>query len=78
MQSGLTWFPLVLHDRRNELFRLSGKRGVYPQFFLMHGEDKIEFLGDWEKIEALNDASSLPDEILQQNPEIMTWEKVLR
>ena len=62
---------------RNELFRLSGKRGVYPQFFVIHGEDKIEFIGDWEKIEALNDASGLPEEILDRNPEIMTWERIL-
>jgi len=37
----------------------------------------IRFLGDWDKIEALNDASSLPDEILDANPSIITWEKVL-
>jgi len=36
----------------------------------------ITFLGDWDKIEAVNDASSLPDDILEANPSILTWEKV--
>jgi hypothetical protein len=53
-------------------------RAVYPQFFLMHGQDRIEFLGDWDKLEAVNESSSLPIEILEQNPDIMTWDKILR
>lgn len=68
---------MLIFSSRNELFRLSGLRAVYPQFFLIHGQDRIEFLGDWEKIEAVNDASGLPDEVLEKNPGIMTWEKVL-
>jgi hypothetical protein len=64
--------------RRNNLFKLSGISGVYPQFFLIFNEEeKIEFLGDWEKIEAVNDASGLPVEILERHPDIMTWEKVM-
>jgi len=43
---------------------------------MIHGEDRIEFLGDWDKIEAMNDASSLPDDVLQSNPNIMTWERI--
>jgi len=38
---------------------------------------KISFLGDWDRIEAVNDASSLPDDVLEANPDIMTWDKVL-
>jgi hypothetical protein len=40
-------------------------------------DEQISYLGDWDEIEALNDASSLPEEILTLNPKIMTWEKVL-
>lgn len=68
---------LPTFSRWNELFRLSGLRAVYPQFFLIHGQERIEFLGDWEKIQQVNEASGLPDEVLEQNPGIMTWEKVL-
>ena len=68
---------MILFCRRNELFKLSGLRGVYPQFFVLEGEEELEFLGDWEKIEAINDASSLPQEILMNNPSIMTWDKVM-
>lgn len=63
--------------RRNELFAISGIRGNYPQFFLVDEHDNVEFLGNWDKIEAVNDASSLPDEILEANPSIITWDKVL-
>jgi hypothetical protein len=58
------------------LFEISGIRGKYPQFFVMD-EEKITFLGDWAEVEALNDASSLPHEILEYNPKIMTWDRVL-
>jgi hypothetical protein len=73
--SNSTMFFLLC--RRNNLFKISGMRGVYPQFFLIHNEEKIEFLGDWEKIEAVNDASGLPDEVLERHPEILTWGKVM-
>lgn len=59
------------------LFEISGMRGVYPQFFLLTGEDRVDFLGDWEAVEAMNDASGLPDHILKHHPEIMTWDRVL-
>ncbi len=62
---------------RNKLFSISGRRGTYPQFFLL-GEESVEFVGDFETIEAMNDASALPCEILERHPEIMTWEKILK
>lgn len=70
------WF----HHRREELFRISGKRGAYPQFFLVRVSDTSKtttYLGDWEYIEGLNDASGLPADILKANPAIVTWDKVL-
>jgi hypothetical protein len=50
---------------------------MYPQFFLL-GEESVEFVGDFDTIEAMNDASALPCEILERHPEIMTWEKILK
>jgi hypothetical protein len=53
-------------------------RGEYPQFFLIDKvNDSITFLGNYEKIEAINDASSLPVEVLEANPSIQTWENVM-
>ena len=63
--------------RRNELFEQSGMN-KYPQFFVVRWVDKnTSFLGTWENIEEINDASQLPSDILQANPSIVTWEKVL-
>ena len=70
----------VNKERRNDLFAMSGLRGKYPQFFLVHpqaqtrddddGESEpvlptVSFFADWDKLEAINDASSLPDDILK-------------
>lgn len=68
---------VLLHRRRNELFSTSGIRANYPQFFLVDEDQTISFLGDYEKINAVNDASSLPEEVLDANPSIMTWDKVM-
>jgi hypothetical protein len=63
--------------RRNELFRMSGIRGNYPQFFLVEKDGSVSFLGNWNAIEEMNDASGLPEEILEANPGIPTWKTVL-
>jgi hypothetical protein len=68
-------------DVRNELFKLSDMRGAYPQFFVVcedgeSGAPRTSFLGDWETIEGINDSSSLPAEILDANPTLLTWERV--
>jgi len=68
-------------DIRLELFRISGMCGVYPLFFLVKDtfeqtENPVEFLGDWETVEGINDSSSLPKEILDANPGILTWDKI--
>ena len=73
-----TFLSYKCRYRRNKLFEISGIRANYPQFFLVNEDEAMpRFLGDWETIEAVNDASSLPDEILEANPSIMTWENVL-
>jgi len=60
-------------ESRNELFEISGTRGHYPQFFFVHQNGSTSYFGDWEKIEAINETSCLPKEILQKHPEIETW-----
>lgn len=66
----------ALRDVRNELFSISGMRGVYPQFFMIENSE-IRFLGDFEAVESMNDASALPREILERNPQILTWDRLL-
>lgn len=64
--------------RRNYLFGISGLMGQYPQLFLVEQSYDTIFLGDWAEIEAINDASSLPREFRDANPELGTWERVLQ
>jgi hypothetical protein len=45
-------------DRRNDLFDLSGTR-TYPQFFLSDEIGNIEYLGDYDWMETMNDSGSL-------------------
>lgn len=50
--------------RRNELFEISGLRGVYPQLFVRNPvSQKLEFFADYERIELLNDCDDLLQEI---------------
>ena len=63
-------------EKRNELFEISGVRGNYPQFFFESKDGTITFLGNFEKLESLNETSGLPQDILSQHPELETWEKV--
>lgn len=67
-------------DVRNELFKLSDMRGIYPQFFVVSegggGVPQTTFLGDWETIEGINDSSSLPAELLAANPTLLTWDRI--
>lgn len=62
--------------RRDELFKISNIRGNYPQFFLEDENGEISYVGDWEYVEGLNESSSLPEETLQANPQIKTWESI--
>lgn len=55
---------------------MSGLRAHYPQFFLVEPDGSLSFLGDWDRIEGVNDASGLPEEILNANPQILTWTKL--
>jgi len=61
---------------RNKLFDISGIRGNYPQFFFEYHDGTIHFLGDFAKVESLNETSGLPPEVLAQHPELETWDKM--
>jgi len=64
-------------DARIELFEISGRPLQYPQFFLVEDVRETSFLGDMEEVEAINDASSLPQDVLQANPNVLTWDRVM-
>lgn len=63
---------------RDELFSISGIRGNYPQFFFVHSNGATSYFGNFDRLEELNETSSLPKEVLDANPDIETWEKVFR
>ena len=76
---------------RDDLFELAGFGGSddgdgndlarkrkpvsYPQFFFV-GDGAVSYVGDFERLLSLNDASDIPKEILDQHPELETWERV--
>jgi hypothetical protein len=78
----LLFFHLTLclsnecHFRRNALFEISDIRGNYPQFFFENEDGSITFYGKWEKVQDLNETRDLPEEILQQFPDMETWDRV--
>lgn len=47
-----------LEALREDLFAISGNYGVYPQFFVKEG-DQIKYLGDYERLEKMNDNGDL-------------------
>lgn len=56
----------ALYARRDALFKKSGRRGVYPQFFVydddeleQDDEESVKYLGNLDQLERLNDASEL-------------------
>mmetsp|Transcript_12120 Transcript_12120/g.21003 ORF Transcript_12120/g.21003 Transcript_12120/m.21003 type:complete len:153 (-) Transcript_12120:1407-1865(-) len=63
-------------DIRNRLFNFSGVRGNYPQFFFEFQDGTIDFLGNFERIEILNETAGLPQNVLARHPEIETWDKM--
>jgi len=73
-------------SRRDELFGISGVRGSYPQIFVVTEQEETEthnagfvteFLGDWEKLEALNECNDIDQETLKANPDIETLDMLL-
>lgn len=63
-------------DERNKLFEISGIRGNYPQFFFEVSDGQINYFGNFDKVEELNETSGLPPELLALHPGLETWEKV--
>jgi hypothetical protein len=68
--------------RRDELFLVSGKRGHYPQFFLLTydnagNEAGAMFLGGFDRLKDLNDTVDLSEDILEANPDLETWTRLL-
>lgn len=64
---------VTARDIRDELFEISGIRGNYPQFFIERHDGQIEYFGDFDRMETLNETSGLPAEVLEMHPELETW-----
>jgi len=67
---------LAQREIRNKLFEISGVRGNYPQFFFEFQDGTINFLGNFAKIDDLNETNNLPSDVLAQHPELETWDKM--
>lgn len=65
-----------MKEIRNELFDISGIRGNYPQFFFAYPDGSTTYLGDFDKLEAINESSHIPKEVLDDHPGIETWDRV--
>jgi len=50
-------------DIRNELFSISGLRGVYPLFFLRQSDGNLKFFGDFEALQHYNETGTLAQQI---------------
>ena len=67
---------------REGLFELAGfgaangKAVCYPQFFFVGEHGTISYVGDFDRLLSLNDASDIPKEILEDHPDLETWERV--
>lgn len=67
----------ALHkELRNFLWGVSGLSGVYPQCFVVRGEN-VYFVGDIDAMDRINDASQMDAEILESNPSILTWDRLM-
>ena len=64
-------------ETRSELFACSGLRGQYPQVFIRSG-GALSFVGDFEKLQSLNDCEDLPADVLAANPSIETFGAVFK
>ncbi|CAJ1941345.1 unnamed protein product [Cylindrotheca closterium] len=52
-----------MHERRNELWGVSGIRAQYPQLFTVDDDAKIQYVGDYANIMYLNDNGTLAQEV---------------
>lgn len=61
-------------DTRTAMFECSGKR-TYPQVFIKEADGKWTSVGDFDEVQSLNDADTLPPDVLAANPQIATFQK---
>lgn len=56
-------------ERRTELFSISNRRGIYPQFFLVsHSKSVTEYWGDYDRFEYSNEMGTLLDDLGGSHP----------
>ena len=52
------------------------KAHVDEKLFFEYQNGSIQYLGNFNKLERLNESSNLPPEVLQRHLEIETWDKI--
>lgn len=64
-------------ELRDVLFGVSSLRGKYPQLFIKNEDGSYVFVGDWERMEALAETDDLDAAVLEANPSIETFSKIM-
>jgi hypothetical protein len=77
---GINWVEvdgsdMAQRERRNQLFGISGKKGLYPQVFIKEAGGSTKFIGDFQMVQDMNECSQLPAETIAANPEMPVFEK---
>lgn len=55
-----------------------GGRVEFPLLFIMRSNRNIQFVGNWDRIQDILDAESIPDDLLKQAPEVNTFYRYFR
>ena len=55
-----------------------GGRVEFPLLFIMRSNRNIQFVGNWDRIQDILDAESIPDNLLKQAPEVNTFYRYFR
>jgi hypothetical protein len=51
--------------------------GQYPQFFVVDENKEASYIGDLQRLQDIDEDSTLPESIIGAHPLIMTWERLL-
>lgn len=56
----------------------NGGKAEYPALFIMRSNRNIQFVGNWNQIQAILDNDGIPEEDLKKIPEVYTFRRYFR
>jgi hypothetical protein len=80
---GINWVEvdgsdMAQRERRNQLFGISGKKGLYPQIFIKEAGGSTKFIGDFQMVQDMNECGQLPAETIAANPDMVIFESAFK